>query len=225
MATKKLTVKVLDQTGKELRDLTLDEAVFGIEPNQQAMFDAVVMQQASLRQGTADTKGRSEVSGGGKKPWRQKGTGRARQGSTRAPQWRGGGTVFGPTPRKYGYRLNRKIRRLALRSYLSQMVSDNALLVVDKIQLDAVKTKDFVKVMNDLKVDRKVLFVFDVNEDWENAWLSMRPSWTVVCQAPLSMGFSRLRILGWAAIPFSRGSSQPRDQTWDSCIAGRFFII
>ena len=174
MATKKLTVKVLDQTGKELRDLTLDEAVFGIEPNQQAMFDAVVMQQASLRQGTADTKDRSEVSGGGKKPWRQKGTGRARQGSTRAPQWRGGGTVFGPTPRKYGYRLNRKIRRLALRSYLSQMVNDNELLVVDKIQLDAVKTKDFVKVMNDLKVDRKVLFVFDVNEDWENAWLSMR---------------------------------------------------
>ena len=115
MATNKLKVKVLDQTGKEVKDLTLNEAVFGIEPNQQVMFDAVVMQQASLRQGTHDTKGRSEVSGGGKKPWRQKGTGRARQGSTRAPQWRGGGIVFGPTPRKYGYRLNRKVRRLALR--------------------------------------------------------------------------------------------------------------
>lgn len=172
--TKKLTVKVLDQTGKELKELALNEAVFGIEPNQQAMFDAVVMQQASLRQGTADTKGRSEVSGGGKKPWRQKGTGRARQGSIRAPQWRGGGTVFGPTPRKYGYRINRKVRRLALRSYLSQFVADNALTVVDKIQLDAIKTKDFAKIMKDLGAERKALFVFDVEEDWENVWMSMR---------------------------------------------------
>lgn len=172
--TKNLTVKVLDQTGKELRELALNEAVFGIEPNQQAMFDAVVMQQASLRQGTADTKGRSEVSGGGKKPWRQKGTGRARQGSIRAPQWRGGGTVFGPTPRKYGYRINRKVRRLALRSYLSQFVADNALTVVDKIQMDAIKTKDFAKIMKDLGADRKALFVFDVEEDWENVWMSMR---------------------------------------------------
>ncbi len=171
---KKLTVKVLDQTGKELKDLALNEAVFGIEPNQQAMFDAVVMQQASLRQGTADTKGRSEVSGGGRKPWRQKGTGRARQGSIRAPQWRGGGIVFGPTPRQYGYRINRKVRRLALRSYLSQFVADNALTVVDKIQMDAIKTKDFAKIMKDLNAERKALFVFDVEEDWENAWMSMR---------------------------------------------------
>ena len=169
-----LTVKVLDQNGKELHDLALNEAVFGIEPNQQAMFDAVVMQQASLRQGTADTKGRSEVSGGGKKPWRQKGTGRARQGSTRAPQWRGGGTVFGPTPRSYKYRLNRKVRRLALRSYLSTFAAEGKLIVVDKIELDAVKTKDFAQVMKNLGVDRKTLFVFDVEEDWENAWLSMR---------------------------------------------------
>ena len=174
MATKKLTVKVLDQTGKELKDLALNEAVFGIEPNQQAMFDAVVMQQASLRQGTADTKDRSEVSGGGKKPWRQKGTGRARQGSIRAPQWRGGGIVFGPTPRKYGYRINRKVRRLALRSYLSQFVADNALTVVDKIQMDAIKTKDFARIMKDLNAERKALFVFAVEEDWENVWMSMR---------------------------------------------------
>ena len=171
---KKLTVKVLDQTGKELKDLALNEAVFGIEPNQQAMFDAVVMQQASLRQGTADTKDRSEVSGGGKKPWRQKGTGRARQGSIRAPQWRGGGIVFGPTPRKYGYRINRKVRRLALRSYLSQFVADNALTVVDKIQMDAIKTKDFARIMKDLNAERKALFVFAVEEDWENVWMSMR---------------------------------------------------
>ena len=169
-----LTVKVLDQNGKKLHDLALNEAVFGIEPNQQAMFDAVVMQQASLRQGTADTKGRTEVSGGGKKPWRQKGTGRARQGSTRAPQWRGGGIVFGPTPRSYKYRLNRKVRRLALRSYLSTFAAEGKLIVVDKIQLDAVKTKDFAQVMKNLGVDRKTLFVFDVEEDWENAWLSMR---------------------------------------------------
>ncbi len=169
-----LTVKVLDQNGKELHDLALNEAVFGIEPNQQAMFDAVVMQQASLRQGTADTKGRTEVSGGGRKPWRQKGTGRARQGSTRAPQWRGGGIVFGPTPRSYKYRLNRKVRRLALRSYLSTFAAEGKLIVVDKIQLDAVKTKDFAQVMKNLGVDRKTLFVFDVEEDWENAWLSMR---------------------------------------------------
>ena len=174
MANEKLTVKVLDQNGKELRDLTLNETVFGIEPNQQAMFDAVVMQQASLRQGTHDTKGRSEVSGGGRKPWRQKGTGRARQGSTRAPQWRGGGTVFGPTPRSYGYRINRKVRRLALRSYLSSFAADGAIKVVDGIKLDAAKTRDFVAVMNALNVDRKVLFVFDVEEDWENVWLSMR---------------------------------------------------
>ncbi len=138
------------------------------------MFDAVIMQQASLRQGTHDTKGRSEVSGGGKKPWRQKGTGRARQGSIRAPQWRGGGIVFGPTPRSYGYRLNRKVRRLALRSYLSSFVADKALVVVDQIKLDNPKTKDFTKVMNDLGLNRKVLFVFDVEEDWENAWLGMR---------------------------------------------------
>ena len=174
MATKKLKVKVLDQTGKELKDLALNEAVFGIEPNQQAMFDAVVMQQASLRQGTHDTKGRSEVSGGGKKPWRQKGTGRARQGSIRAPQWRGGGIVFGPTPRNYGYRLNRKVRRLALRSYLSAFVADKALTVVDQIKLESPKTKDFAKIMSDLGLNRKVLFVFDVEEDWENAELGMR---------------------------------------------------
>ena len=169
MATKKLTVKVLDQTGKELKELALNEAVFGIEPNQQAMFDAVVMQQASLRQGTADTKGRSEVSGGGRKPWRQKGTGRARQGSIRAPQFRGGGIVFGPTPRSYSYKINRKVARLALRSYLSTFAAEGTLKVVDKFDLAEIKTKEFVQIMKDLGLDRKVLFVFDEDEDWENA--------------------------------------------------------
>ena len=169
-----ITVKVVDQTGKQLHDLALNEDVFGIEPNQQAMFDAVVMQQASLRQGTADTKDRSEVSGGGKKPYRQKGTGRARQGSTRAPQFRHGGTVFGPTPRSYGYKLNRKVRRLALRSFLSEFVKEGNLIVVDKIAMEEIKTAGFVKIMKDLGAERKVLFAFDEQEDWENVWLSMR---------------------------------------------------
>ena len=103
---------VLSQTGKELNEITLADTVFGIEPNQQCIFDAVIMQRASMRQGTHDTKNRTEVRGGGRKPWRQKGTGRARQGSIRATQWRGGGIVFGPTPRNYGYKLNKKVRRL-----------------------------------------------------------------------------------------------------------------
>lgn len=169
-----MTVKVLDQKGQEVKSIRLNKAVFGIEPNQQAMFDAVVMQQASLRQGTADTKTRAEVSGGGRKPRQQKGSGRSRQGSIRAPQWRGGGVVFGPTPRSYRFRINRKVYRLAMRSYLSQIVADKALVVVDKIALDAPKTKDMVEIMKALNVDRKVLFVFDEQEDWENAWLSMR---------------------------------------------------
>ena len=168
------TVKVINKTGAEVKELTLCDAVFGIEPNQQAMFDALVMQQASLRQGTHDTKGRTEVSGGGKKPFRQKGTGRARQGSTRAPQWRGGGIVFGPTPRSYSYTINRKVRRLALRSLLSQKVIDNAFKAMDDIAFAAPKTKDFVAMMDACKLESKTLFVVDVAEDWDNAFLSCR---------------------------------------------------
>ena len=128
---------VLSQTGKELNEITLADTVFGIEPNQQCIFDAVIMQRASMRQGTHDTKNRTEVRGGGRKPWRQKGTGRARQGSIRATQWRGGGIVFGPTPRNYGYKLNKKVRRLALKSALSEKVLENAMSVVDKFELEA----------------------------------------------------------------------------------------
>ncbi|MCR5067179.1 MAG: 50S ribosomal protein L4 [Erysipelotrichaceae bacterium] len=169
-----LKVAVTNQKGEKLHDLKLNEAVFGVEPNQQAMFDAVVMQQASLRQGTHDTKDRSEVSGGGKKPYRQKGTGRARQGSIRAPQYRGGGIVFGPTPRSYRYKINRKVARLALKSYLSTFANEGTLKVVDKFELEEIKTKQFVQIMKDLGLTRKVLFVFDEDEDWENAWMSMR---------------------------------------------------
>lgn len=165
---------VLNQQGKELHEITLSEEVFGIEPNQQCIFDAIVMQRASLRQGTHDTKGRSEVSGGGRKPWRQKGTGRARQGSTRATQWRGGGTVFGPTPRSYSYRLNKKVRRLALKSILSEKVLNSDMVVVDALKLEAPKTKAFNEIIAAIQAPKKTLFVVSANEDFENAFYSMR---------------------------------------------------
>lgn len=165
---------VLNQQGKELHEITLNEEVFGIEPNQQCIFDAIVMQRASLHQGTHDTKGRSEVRGGGRKPWRQKGTGRARQGSIRAAQWKGGGIVFGPTPRSYSYRLNKKVRRLALKSVLSEKVLSNDMLVVDALKLEAPKTKAFNEVITALNATRKTLFVVSANEDFENAFYSMR---------------------------------------------------
>lgn len=167
-------IDVLNQKGETLRSIELSDAVFGIEPNSQAMFDAVVMQQASRRQGTHSTKTRSEVRGGGKKPWRQKGTGRARVGSIRVPNWRGGGVVFGPAPRSYKYSLNKKVRRLALRSSLSQKVVDTDVLVLEDLNFDGVKTKNFVGLLDNLNIDRKVLFVVSKEEDATNAYLSMR---------------------------------------------------
>ena len=168
------TVTVYSLEAKEVKTIELADEVFGITPNQQAMYDAVVMQQASLRQGTHSTKTRAEVSGGGKKPWRQKGTGRARQGSTRATQWVGGGIAFGPKPRNYSYKLNRKVRRLALRSALSEKLAVANLVVVENVKFDAIKTKEFVKVMNAFELETKTLFVVDVEEDFDNAFLSMR---------------------------------------------------
>lgn len=165
---------VLNQEGKELHEVTLCPEVFGIEPNQQVIFDAIVMQRASMRQGTHDTKGRSEVRGGGRKPWRQKGTGRARQGSIRATQWRGGGTVFGPTPRSYSYRLNKKVRRLAMKSVLSEKVISSDMIVVDTFKLEAPKTKEFIKIIDNIKATNKTLFVVAEDEDYENAFMSMR---------------------------------------------------
>ncbi len=167
-------VVVLNQEGKELRELELNPSVFGIEPNQQAMFDAVVMQRASLRQGTHKVKNRREVAGGGRKPWRQKGTGRARQGSTRSPQWRGGGIVFGPTPRSYAYSLNKKVRRLALKSVLTEKVLENEFVVVDALKFPNIKTKDFVKVCEALKCETKTLFVVSKDEENTNVFLSAR---------------------------------------------------
>ncbi len=159
---------------KVVGSMELADAVFNIEPNKQAIFDAVLLQQASLRQGTHKTKTRSEVSGGGKKPFRQKGTGRARQGSTRATQWRGGGIAFGPTPRSYGFKLNRKVRRLALRSALSSKVASNSLTVLEGIKFEEIKTKKFVEVMKAFNFEKKTLFVVDIAEEFDNAFLSMR---------------------------------------------------
>ena len=167
-----LKVAVYNQEGKQVKDTELNELVFGIEPNNQAIFDMVLLLRASWRQGTHKVKNRTEVRGGGRKPWRQKGTGRARQGSIRAPQWRGGGVVFGPTPRSYTFKLNRKVRQLALKSALSQKVIDNEMTVLDTITLNAPKTKDMIKVLENLEANRKTLIVMD--EVNENVTLSAR---------------------------------------------------
>ena len=152
-------VALFNQTGSQVGDIDLSESVFGIEPNESVLHDAVVMQQASLRQGTHKTKGRSEVRGGGRKPWRQKGTGRARQGSIRSPQWVGGGVVFGPTPRSYSYKLPKKVRRLAIKSALSSKVKAADIVVLENLNFDAAKTKDMVNVLSSLSVDSKALVV------------------------------------------------------------------
>ena len=152
-------VALYNQQGAQIGEITLNEAIFGIEPHKQAMFDAVVMQRASMRQGTHKTKTRSEVRGGGRKPWKQKGTGRARQGSIRSPQWRGGGVVFGPTPRSYSYRLNKKVRRLALLSALSSKVAENAALVLDELSFEVPKTKQMITVLEALNITSKTLIV------------------------------------------------------------------
>src|SRR5574342_388105 len=132
-------VALLNQNGSQVGEIELNETVFGIEPNQHVLFEAIVMQRASLRQGTHKTKIRSEVRGGGRKPWKQKGTGRARQGSIRSPQWKGGGIVFGPTPRSYAYKLPKKVRRLAIKSALSSKVQDNDLIVLEALAFEAPK--------------------------------------------------------------------------------------
>lgn len=154
-------VALFKQDGSQNGEVTLNEEIFGIEPNESVVFDAITMQRASLRQGTHAVKNRSAVSGGGKKPWRQKGTGRARQGTIRAPQWRGGGIVFGPTPRSYSYKLPKKVRRLAIKSVLSEKVASNNFVVVDALNFDAPKTKEFKQVLENLSIDSKVLVVVE----------------------------------------------------------------
>jgi len=152
-------VTLLKQDGSNAGDIELNESVFGIEPNAHVMREAVVMQQASTRQGTHAVKNRSEVRGGGAKPWRQKGTGRARHGSMRSPIWVGGGVVFGPTPRSYSYKLPKKMRRLALKSALSSKVKEDNLVVLEGLSLEAPKTKEIVTILKALDVDSKALIV------------------------------------------------------------------
>ena len=152
-------VALLNLKGEKVKDIKLNDEIFGIEPNNQTIYDAVVRKGASLRQGTHAVKDRSEVSGGGIKPWKQKGTGRARQGSIRAPQWRGGGIVFGPVPRSYAYKLNKKVRRLALKSALSTKVVENEIVVLDALSFEAPKTKEMISVLGALNVTSKALVV------------------------------------------------------------------
>lgn len=164
-------VSVYNIEGKEVGTIDLNDAVFGVEVNEHLVHMAVVSQLANKRQGTQKAKTRSEVSGGGRKPWRQKGTGHARQGSTRAPQWTGGGIVFAPTPRDYTIRLNKKEKRAALKSALTSRVNENKFVVVDELKFDEIKTKNFKAVMDNLKVSR-ALVVLDSND--KNTVLSAR---------------------------------------------------
>ena len=152
-------VDVLDMKGKKVNDIELAESVFGIEPNEAIVHSVLVNYLANQRQGTQSTKTRAEVSGGGKKPWRQKGTGRARQGSTRAPQWIKGGIALGPKPRSYRYTVNKKEKRLAIKSILSSKVLENKLTVVDKLELAEIKTKSMVNALNNLKLEGKTLVI------------------------------------------------------------------
>lgn len=165
-------VALYDIKGAQVGEVELSDNVFGITPHAYVLHDAVVMQQAAERRGTHKTKTRAEVRGGGRKPWKQKGTGRARQGSIRSPQWKGGGTAFGPNPRNYGYKLPKKVRRLAIKSALSSKVIDNEIIVLDQLTMSQPKTKEFASILNNLKVERKALIV---TADYdENVALSAR---------------------------------------------------
>ena len=193
-------VSVLSQTGASVGEIELNDAIFGITPNEAVLFDAVIAQRASLRQGNHKVKNRSEVAGGGRKPWRQKGTGRARQGSIRSPQWRGGGVVFGPTPRSYSYKLPKKVRRLALKSALSAKVLEQNFVVLDALNLDAPKTKDFAAILKALEINKKALFV--TAELNENVALSARniPGVTVLT----ATGINVLDLLGHEKVVFTK---------------------
>ena len=158
-------VSVYNIEGKEVGSIELNDAVFGVEVNEHLVHMAVVNQLANNRQGTQSAKTRSEVSGGGRKPWRQKGTGHARQGSTRSPQWTGGGVVFAPKPRDYSFKMNKKEKRIALLSALSSKVADNKIVVLDAFNLDEVKTKKFAEVMSNLKVDKALVVIEGENKN------------------------------------------------------------
>ena len=158
-------INVLNIKGEKVKDITLNKEVWDITPNDTVLYDAIKLAQNALRQGTASVKGRSEVSGGGRKPWRQKGTGHARQGSTRAPHWYHGGVAFGPQPRSYATKMNRKERRLALKSALSYKSSNKELIVLDSLNIETNKTKDMKAILENLKVNRNILIVVDELND------------------------------------------------------------
>ena len=158
-------VAVYNMEGKEVDTIELSDAVFGVEVNEHLVHMAVVQQLANNRQGTQKAKTRSEVRGGGRKPWRQKGTGHARQGSIRAPQWKGGGVVFAPTPRDYSFKLNKKEKRAALKSALTSRVQENKLIVVDSLKMDAIKTKEFKNVLDNLKVEKALVVLNDMDNN------------------------------------------------------------
>ena len=169
-------VSVYNMEGKEVGTMELNDAVFGVEVNDHLVHLAVVRQLANNRQGTQKAKTRSEVSGGGRKPWRQKGTGHARQGSTRSPQWTGGGVVFAPVPRDYSFKLNKKEKRAALKSALTSRVQENKLIVVDELKFDEIKTKNFKQVMDNLKVSKGLVVI---NENDKNVVMSAKNMPTV----------------------------------------------
>lgn len=164
-------VSVYNMEGKEVGSLELNDAIFGVEVNEHLVHMAVVQQLANNRQGTQKAKTRSEVRGGGRKPWRQKGTGHARQGSTRAAQWTGGGVVFAPTPRDYSFKLNKKEKRAALKSVLTTKVADQRFIVIDELKMDAIKTKNFIMLLENLKIDNALVVL---NEKDQNVVLSAR---------------------------------------------------
>ena len=166
------TVVMINQLGEEVGKIDLNEAVFGIEVNEHAVYEVVKNQLANKRQGTQSAKTRAEVRGGGRKPWRQKGTGRARQGSTRSPQWTGGGVVFAPKPRDYSYSVPKKVKRLALKSVLTSKVNDEEIIVLDKLELDAISTKAAQEVISKINIGRNALFV--VSERDEKVYRSFK---------------------------------------------------
>lgn len=171
-----MKLDIYNVLGKKVSDIELDDSIFSIEPHQQAMFDQIMFERAKKRQGTHHTKTRTEVSGGGRKPWRQKGTGRARQGSIRSPQWRGGGVVFGPKKdRNYELKINKKVKKLALKSGWSEKIRENGLTVLDEINFNAPSTSDFIQMIKNLKIDDKKVIMLTKGDDSDyNTYLSSR---------------------------------------------------
>ena len=203
-----MAIDVLSKEGTKVSSIELNQDIFGIEPNQHVLFEAVNLQKASLRQGNHAVKNRSAVRGGGKKPFRQKGTGNARQGTIRAPQFRGGGVVFGPTKRSYGYSMPKKMRKLALRSALSAKVNEEVFQVVDSLAMEAPKTKEFVKVLENLGAAKKVLLVLDTKDEVVEKSARNIPGVKVLTPAGLNV----LDILSANHVIFTEGAIKKAEE-------------